>query len=128
MGAEMLRSIAGSPMSFSKPTPIDQSFTSFRPYGGSNRHNAFVGNTQKALRSSLALAFLLLPQLHAQPTPGSITTQPLPLSGPLIADAAGNWYGSTDSRATPGAAQVKPGGGNCELGGGFFPTFEPCSD
>lgn len=67
----------------------------------------------------------------AQPNPGSISTNSLPLSPATVIDAAGNVYATygTNSAAgvTPGAAQTQPGGGLCPFVSPRAP-LGPCTD
>jgi uncharacterized protein (TIGR03437 family) len=60
---------------------------------------------------------LLAGTLWAQP--GSIATVPLPVTAPLIFDAAGNLYSIGYGPVTPGAAQTQSGGGTCWIGEGI---------
>jgi len=58
------------------------------------------------------------PPANAQPLPGSITTNNIPLPhGTSTVDAQGNVYSTTSlvppATTTPGAAQTQPGGGAC---------------
>ena len=63
------------------------------------------------------MTLLLAGTLRAQP--GSIATVPLPVTAPLIFDAAGNLYSIGYGPVTPGAAQTQSGGGTCWIGEGI---------
>ena len=79
------------------------------------------------------MPLLLAGSLWAQS--GSITSIPLPATGPAIFDAAGNLYSFGSGPVTSGAVQTQPGGGTCWINTGFslrprpsFGAFHPCSD
>jgi uncharacterized protein (TIGR03437 family) len=79
-------------------------------------------------------------RIDAQPTPGSITTHRLLLTGQSVIDQAGNVYATTSYTPvdlsnygwapTPGAAQTTSGGGQCYTGTFLFmiPNYSSCSD
>lgn len=69
---------------------------------------------------------LVCSSLWAQP--GSITTRPAPVNGPVVFDVAGNLYSFTYGAVTPGAVQTQNGGGTCLTSNGFFSTPGPCAD
>jgi uncharacterized protein (TIGR03437 family) len=69
---------------------------------------------------------LVVGSLWAQP--GSLTTTPLPVSGPAVFDAAGNLYFFQSGPATQGAAQTQRGGGECLFSNLFFTSLGPCPD
>jgi uncharacterized protein (TIGR03437 family) len=72
------------------------------------------------------MTLLLAGSLWAQP--GNIASNPQPVSGPEVFDAAGNLYSFGQGPVTAGAAQTLNGGGTCVTGSVFFNVPGPCPD